>query len=209
MTEDLELLRRYAAEQSEAAFAELTRRHVDLIKELNLTTEQTEQFLQLLSGAGSKELARLTAPGQGAPNQVETEATPEMASQLQAVLGDAGCARFKEFSEELPARTTLTLLNDQLGTASLSADQSANLIQIIKAEPAELTRGILGSPDKAFLGSQADIDNFLEKVARSNQRILQQAAGRLAPDQLAALEAVLTKAIETRKLQGAAFFQKH
>ena len=31
MTEDLELLRRYAAEQSEAAFAELTRRHVDLV----------------------------------------------------------------------------------------------------------------------------------------------------------------------------------
>src|SRR5512138_2081979 len=31
MIEDLELLRRYAAERSEAAFAELTRRHVDLV----------------------------------------------------------------------------------------------------------------------------------------------------------------------------------
>src|ERR1035441_3042454 len=31
MTEDAELLSRYAAEQSEAAFAELTRRHVDLV----------------------------------------------------------------------------------------------------------------------------------------------------------------------------------
>src|SRR5512138_532602 len=31
MTEDAELLRQYAAEQSEAAFAELTRRHVDLV----------------------------------------------------------------------------------------------------------------------------------------------------------------------------------
>src|SRR5512133_1658317 len=31
MSEDLELLRCYAAEQSEAAFAEFTRRHVDLV----------------------------------------------------------------------------------------------------------------------------------------------------------------------------------
>jgi hypothetical protein len=31
MDEDAELLSRYAAERSEAAFAELTRRHVDLV----------------------------------------------------------------------------------------------------------------------------------------------------------------------------------
>ena len=31
MIEDAELLRHYATEQSEAAFAELTRRHVDLV----------------------------------------------------------------------------------------------------------------------------------------------------------------------------------
>src|ERR1035441_8450404 len=31
MTEDAELLSRYATERSEAAFAELTRRHVDLV----------------------------------------------------------------------------------------------------------------------------------------------------------------------------------
>jgi len=183
--------------------------YADLIKELNLTPEQTEQFVRLISGVASKELDRLTAPGQGTPSQAETEASPEMLSQLRALLGDAGCVRFKEFSEEMPARATLTLLNGQLGAARLTAEQSASLIQIIKAEPADLTRGILGSPDKAFLGSQADVDNFLQQVAQSNQRILQQAASRLDPEQLAALDSVLTKAIEARKLQGAAFFQKH
>ena len=182
--------------------------YADLIKELNLTPEQTEQFVQLLSGAGSKALAQLTAPGQGTPAQAETDASPDMANQLRALLGDAGAARFKQFSEELPARTTLTMLNEQLGADRLTAEQSAGLIQIIKAEPAELTSGILGSPDKAFLGSQADIDNFLQQVTQSNQRILQQAASRLDQQQLAALDSVLTKAIEARKLQGAAFFQK-
>ncbi len=182
--------------------------YADLIKELNLTPEQTEQFVRLISGVASKELAQLTAPGQGTPNQAETDASPEMISQMRTLLGDAGCARFKEFSEEMPARATLTLLNEQLGGAPLSAEQIASLIRIIKAEPAELTRGILGSPDKAFLGSQADIDNFLEQVAQSNQRILQEAASRLNPDQLAALDNVLSNGIEARKLQGAAFFQK-
>ncbi len=178
--------------------------YADFIKEQNLTPEQTEQFLKLLSESGSKALARLTT----GPNRQADSISGGEGSQLRALLGDAGSARFKQFSEELPARGTLALLNEQLGTAPLTPEQSASLIQIVKAEPPELTEGILGSPDKAFLGSQADIDNFLQQVAQSNERILQKAADRLTPEQLAALDTVLTKGIEARKLQGAAFFQK-
>jgi hypothetical protein len=83
------------------------------------------------------------------------------------------------------------------------------LVQVVKAESANLTAGIMGAPDKAFLGSQADIDSFLEQVAGSNQRIVQQAATFLPADQLAALNTVLTNAINTRKLQAAALIQKH
>ncbi len=183
--------------------------YADLIQELNLTPEQTEQFLQLLSDAGAKNLARLTAVAQGRTTQPADDSAQDQATQLRALLGDAGCARFKEFSEELPARGTLSLLNEQLGAARLNADQNASLMRIIKAEPADLTQGILGAPDKAFLGSQADIDSFLQQVAQSNQRIVQQATSFLTADQLAALDGVLTKGVEARKLQGAAFFQKH
>jgi hypothetical protein len=59
------------------------------------------------------------------------------------------------------------------------------------------------------MGSQADIDSFLEQVAGSNQRILQQAASFLTADQQAALNTVLTNAVNTRKLQAAALIQKH
>jgi RNA polymerase sigma factor (sigma-70 family) len=179
--------------------------YADLIKELKLTPEQTEQFLQVLSDSGTKSLAKLMGTPQGAS---DAGAPTDVASQLQAVLGDAGCARFKEFSEEMPARATLTLLNAQLGAVPLSDEQNANLIKVIKAEPHDLTQGILGSPDKAFLGSQADIDGFLQQVAQSNQRILQQAETFLSPTQVAALDGVLAKAIDARKLQGEAFFQK-
>jgi RNA polymerase sigma factor (sigma-70 family) len=183
--------------------------YADFIKELKLTPEQTEQFVQLLCDAGSKSLTQLTAAPRGGSKQADADAAQETGRQLRSLLGDAGSARFKEFSDEMPARATLTLLNDQLGATPLSDGESAGLIQIIKAEPADLTRGMLGGPDQAFSGSQAEIDDFLQQVAQSNQRILQQAGNLLNPIQLAALDNVLTKGIDARKLQGAAFFPKH
>ena len=183
--------------------------YADLTKELKLTPEQTDQFLGLLSHAASEKLAQFAGGSQGSSKPGAQGVSQEIGSQLYALLGGAGCARLGEFSGELPGRATLSLLNAQLGGTPLSEEQSASLIQIIKAEPGNLTQGIVGGPDVAFLGSQTDINNFLEQVAQSNQRILQQAASFLAPNQLAALDGVLTKAINARKLQGAAFFQPH
>jgi RNA polymerase sigma factor (sigma-70 family) len=182
--------------------------YADFIQELKLTPEQTDQFIQLLTDSGTKTLAQLTGGAPGSPQAAENSSR-DTGEKLRALLGDAGCARFKEFSDEMPARATLTVLNNQLGDNSLSEEQRVNLVQVIKSEPLDLTRGILGSPDPAFLGSEADIDAFLQQVLESNQRILQQAGAFLRPNQLAALDDVLTKAIDARKLQGAAFFQKH
>jgi len=181
--------------------------YADLFKELKLTPEQTDQFLQIMGDMASKSMEQIAAPG--TPNQSATDTLASLGSQLYTLLGDQGMARFQEYSAEIPARTTVTLLNAQLGDTPLSADQSAQLLQVVKAEPADLTMGITGAPDKVFLGSQTDINNFLQQVAQSNQRILQQAGGFLTPDQLAALNAVLTKAVEARQLQAAALIQKH
>jgi RNA polymerase sigma factor (sigma-70 family) len=181
--------------------------YADLFKELKLTLEQTDQFLQIMGDMASKSMEQIATPG--TPNQSAIDALAGLGSQLYTLLGDQGMARFKEYSDEIPARTTVTLLNGQLGDNPLTPEQSAQLLQIVKAEPADLTKGITGAPDKAFLGSQADIDNFLQQVAGSNQHILQQAGSFLTPDQLAALNAELTKAIEARKLQAAALIQKH
>ncbi|MGA3143934.1 MAG: sigma-70 family RNA polymerase sigma factor [Verrucomicrobiota bacterium] len=181
--------------------------YADLFKELKLTPEQTDQFLQIMGDMASKSMEQIATPG--TPNQSAIDALAGLGSQLYTLLGDQGMARFKEYSDEIPARTTVTLLNGQLGDNPLTPEQSAQLLQVVEAEPTDLTRGITGAPDKAFLGSQADIDNFLQQVAQSNQRILQQAGSFLTPDQLAALNAELTKAIEARKLQAAALIQKH
>ena len=183
--------------------------YADLFRELKLTPEQTDKFLQLSVDKAQAFLAKAMAPAQGTPDQAPAEPAKERENQLQVLLGDAGYARYNEFSDEIPARTTVSLLNSQLGDSPLNAEQSARLLQVVKAEPANLTAGIVGAPDKAFLGSQADIDNFLEQVAASNQRIEQQATSFLTADQLAALNTVLTNSINTRKLQAAALIQKH
>ena len=179
----------------------------DLVKELKLTPEQADQFYQLINDNASRHLDRFMASGQKISEPDAGD--QELGSQLQALLGEAGLARLKGYSEEIPGRTTVSLLNAQLGNSPLSTEQSSRLIQVIKAEPSNLTQGITGSPDPVFLGSQTEIDAFLQQVAESNQRILQQAGGFLTSDQLAALNSVLTKGIDARKLQAAALIQKH
>jgi RNA polymerase sigma factor (sigma-70 family) len=186
----------------------MTTLYADLITELKLTPEQKDQFLKLLSEAASKSMSQLAATAQGSTNQSGPDPWVETGKQLYRLLGETGINRFRDYSAELPGRATLALLNSQPETAALSAEQSASLIKVMKAEPADLTQGLLGGPDAAFMGSPAEIDSFLQRVTESNQRILQQAGSFLAPDQLAALDHVLTDAIEKRKLQGAAYFKK-
>jgi hypothetical protein len=49
----------------------------------------------------------------------------------------------------------------------------------------------------------------VQQAAASNQRIVQQAGAFLAPDQLAALNSVLTNALNVRIAQAVALVQKH
>ncbi len=180
----------------------------DLFKELKLTPEQTDKFLQLFTDVASKSLAKYTGATPGSAGEAPVTSGSGLGSQLEALLGEAGYARYNEFSDEIPARTTITALNTQLGENPLSSEQSARLLQVVKAEPNELTVGITGAPDKAFLGSQAEIDQFLARVAESNQRILQQSTNFLTSGQQSAFNTVLTNAINTRKIQAAALIQK-
>ena len=198
----------------QAAMDKIKSLYAPLFQELKLTPDQRERFGQLFADQATNFFGKLSATSQGTPEQAgaapsAAAAGGDLVSQLRSLLGDAGYARYTEFSQELPGRATLALLGTQLESSPLSDEQSARLIQIVKAEPRELTTGIIGSPDKAFLGSQADIDSFLQRVADSNQRILQEASGFLTPEQTGALSTVLSNSVTARKLQGAALVQRH
>ena len=97
----------------------------DLVKELKLTPEQADQFYQLINDNASKHLERLTATGQTTSGP--DNADQELGNQLQALLGDAGFARFREYGEEIPARTTIHLLNTQLGDTPLTAPNKTRI----------------------------------------------------------------------------------
>jgi len=189
------------------------RRYSSLFQELKLTPEQIEKSMQVLSAhflQGAQKLAASQQAG-GNPASLAQNAESEgadLAALLGSVLSESDLARFKTYSQEIPARTTVDLLNIQLGATKLSDEQNARLFQLVKAEPFELTHGIAGDLDRAFFGSQQDIEIHLAKVTESNQRVLQQAGGFLSQDQLAALNTVLTNGVTARVTQGAAFVRK-
>lgn len=197
-----------AKEYMQRAMAEkFTSMYGPLFEELKLDPEGVQKFVQIMIEHASKSLSGLTASAEGS-RQTAAAAMQETGRQLRELLGEAGLARFQDFSLEIPARTTVTMLQGNLGSDQLSAEQSARLLTVIKAEPHELTQGIIGSPDPAFSGSEADAEGFLQKVAESNSRVLNQAGAFLNPSQLGALNTVLTNGIQARKAQAAAFFPK-
>jgi hypothetical protein len=191
----------------------IKKRYSSLFQELKLTPEQSDQFMQVLSAEFQKGAQRLAASQQGNsptpdPGPPAGEDKEKLTEKLRAVLGDAGVARFGEYSQEVPARTTVDLLDSQLGANKLTDDQKARLFQAVKAEPFNLTHGISGDLDKAFFGSPEEADSYLSSIADSNQRVLQQAGSFLNDDQLNALNTVLTNGITARKTQAAAFTRK-
>lgn len=192
----------------------IKQRYGPLFKELNLTPEDAEKFTQLIGDEWLKgsDLASSLTQENADPvgtRQAMAVAHKEIADQLQSLLGPAGYARYSEFNQEIPAQTTVTLLNTQLGDNPLSDDQGARLLQVVKAEPYTSTHGIAGELDMAFFGSQEDIDKHFQQVTESNQRILDQAASFLTPQQLTALATVQSNSINAQKTQGAALTQKH
>jgi hypothetical protein len=189
-------------------------RYGALFKELKLTPEQTEKFTEVIGDLWLRgtDLASKMTPG--SPDQAESTramsvANQEMEAQLQALLGPAGYARYQEFNQETPARTTIKLLDDHVGADPLNADQKARLFQLVKAEPYRSTHGIAGEVDEAFFGSPEDVDRHFQQVEESHQRILEKAAEFLNPQQLSALGLLQSNSITAAKIQGEALMKKH
>jgi hypothetical protein len=188
-------------------------RYAPLVKELKLEPEQIEKFNQTISDLWMQYSDTVSNGKLGSGGTEMTKATDEVKAsydaQLKDILGDAGLARYNEFNAQLPAQTTVKLLNEQLADGGLNADQGARLLQVVAAEPYNATHGITGELDSAYFGSQSEIDQHLQQVQQSNQRIYDQAASFLNAQQLAALATLQSNTLNAQKTQGAALTQKH
>jgi RNA polymerase sigma factor (sigma-70 family) len=189
-------------------------RYAPLFQELKFTPEQTEKFVQLMGDRYLKSTEGFAAMTQGKLslaeyNQASEDGRNELGKALDPILGEAGRERWKSFQQEIPARATIDLLNGQLGGNQLNEDQTALLLKLVKAEPFELTHGIAGDFDKAFMGSPEQIEEYLQKIRDSNARVAEQAAGFLTPEQVTGLNTVLSNGVTARLTQAAALVQNH
>ena len=76
--------------------------YADLFKELKLTPEQTDQFLQIAVNKASTFLSKYMAPAQGTSDQAPAGPANERENQMQALLGDAGYARYNDTAMKSP-----------------------------------------------------------------------------------------------------------
>ncbi|MEY2467200.1 MAG: hypothetical protein QOD03_1721 [Verrucomicrobiota bacterium] len=173
-----------------------------LFKELKLTPEEVEKFIQLHDDQwlkASEVSLALAAKGnvdreetlRAMTEQAMAEAYKEFENQLRSLLGDAGYARYIESNNEIPGRATVKQLDSQLGDNRLSDDQRERLIQLIKAEP---YRGVVVD------ASQEDLDKYFQQHAETDQRIVEQAASFLSPQQLAGLATMQSNNISQERL---------
>jgi RNA polymerase sigma factor (sigma-70 family) len=196
----------------EGAMKEFKLRYAPFAQALKLTPEQTEKFIDLFTKLWFDiYMTPETLPGNPDPAkaaQTVAAAKTDIENQMRALLGESGFEQFKEFTLEVPARATLDLLYGQLGDRQLTDDQTARLFQILKAEPYDLTHGIEGDVNKAFFGPPNQVADYLQRLAESNQRVVQQAGSFLTPEQLSVLSAVLANGVKARQAQAAALLQK-
>ncbi len=183
-----------------------------IFKDLKLTQDQVDKATGMCAEAGLKEVEKFAAlaPGilsQAELTQIEENLITDLYQQLLPVVGENGVARMKALHEELPAQTTVSLLNGQLGAELLSDEQSARLLQIVKAEPLGLTWGI-ARDDVAFWGKPQDVQEHLARIEASNEHVLQQASSFLNPAQLSGLSMVLSNGINYRVVHAAAYIQR-
>jgi RNA polymerase sigma factor (sigma-70 family) len=176
----------------------LKAQYAPLIKSLNLSPDAADKFIQLLSDNAMKNMDRGMAYLKGdvdpaAIRQAQLADKNELASQMQSLLGADGYTQYEQFAQEVPARTLLTLLKGQMGDNPLSEDQSAKLLDLMKAGPS-----IDNSSDPN--PSQDAMEKMIQQQADDNQRVLQKAADFLSPDQLASLGTFQTNMIGMERM---------
>ncbi len=174
----------------------LKTQYAPLIKSLNLTPETAEKFIQLLAddAAQKMDIGMAVMKGDMDPatvKQSQVEAKNNLASQLQSLLGPDGYSQYDEFSQDLPAKTSLGLLKAEMADNPLNDDQSARLLQLLKTGPR--------ASDVDYTQTTA-MEHYLQQQEDSDQQILQQAAEFLTPDQLAGLGTFQTNMLNMAKM---------
>ncbi len=171
----------------------------DLAKELKLSAKDADIVLAMLS----ERQGMLTTAGMAAMNGGEAdgkkigEMKKEQDAKLKAVLGEDGFKQLESYEGTVGDRMMLQQFDGQFNAAGspLVGEQKQDLLAVMKAEraktpPSPLRQNAGGDPSAAMaaMNDEGAVAAFQSGEAAYQDRVLQNAAGVLNPDQINALK---------------------
>ena len=171
----------------------------DLAKELKLSAKDADIVLAMLS----ERQGMLTTAGMAAMNGGEAdgkrigEMKKEQDAKLKAVLGEEGFKQLESYEGTVGDRMMLQQFDGQFNAAGvpLAGEQKQGLLAVMKAEraktpPSPLRQSAGGDPSAAMaaMNDENAVAAFQSGEAAYQDRVLQNAASVLNPDQINALK---------------------
>jgi RNA polymerase sigma factor (sigma-70 family) len=190
MMKDPAYMKAMAEQQAQA----LKTQYAPLVKQLNLTPEQRDAFYQLLTdnltNAMVQGMAMLNGTNNRAAASAIADAQKTLQDQMRSLLGEPGSAQFQEFQTTLPDRQIFEQMKTGFTDHPLTDDQEQRLLQLLineRKNSVSAVDPVTGQPVVAPGNSAATMDQALQTQDQINQRVFQQAANFLSPDQLQSL----------------------
>ncbi len=154
-----------------------------LVKQLNLSPEQADQFYTIIVDSGMKSMKDMQS------GNVSPDSGKSMDADLQSLLGDAGLAQYKDYvKNDMAAQSTFLAIRNDFADNPLSDTQQQQLLQAIKTARQSVTANNPQDPSQVNPADKmAMMDQTMQQQEQINQNVLQQAAAFLSPDQLQTL----------------------
>jgi hypothetical protein len=175
--------------------------YAPLIKQLGLSSEESNRFKELLADQALKAADRASALfGNGGSNRTDVLATAAadtkaQEEQVKSLLGEARYAQYKEYQQTAGDRMQLNLFKQQSGgEAALTEQQTEQLLGLIKDERQTLASA--GQPVPGTVGAGQDPSNLKSMISADqteqmlanqegiNLRVFERAKAVLSPEQL-------------------------
>jgi hypothetical protein len=190
--------------EEQQATAILERLYAPLVKKLNLTSEQSKRFYQVILDNKQKGQAQMAdlLRHEDLSRMAQTVANlqQEADASLLVLLGAANFARYQEYQTGIGDRSLLERTKDDFAECPLTEEQQHRLLLAMAAGQKAVGNTAGGSHAGFSVADTIEVMN--EKLGRQesiDQHILQQAAGFLSPTQLKILSSTQARMMAGRK----------
>lgn len=186
-------------EKEAPLIAQLERLYGPLVKQINLASEPSRRFYEVILDDKMKRQAQMTNllrdEDFGRMARANADIQKETDESLQALLGVTNFAHYQEYQTSIGDRGFLEMMKGDFAKSPLTEEQQQQLLKAM-----ESGRKAAGSGVAFSIADSNDVMN--EKLGRQeiiDQHVLQQAAGFLSPAQLQVLGSAQARMMTGRK----------